>query len=192
MAETRLLAAPVLGGITIALGENRIIERSDLALLSVATRLGEEALLVESIQASWQLSMPDSKRSLASGDMRAIRTAPDQLLLVFPHETPDASRVVAEKLSGSGYVTDQTDAWVVLEVSGATTLAALERICPLDLDPSAFPINASARTVFEHMGAMIVRLSEDRFLLLSARSSAISFLHSIEISFGFVSDVGAS
>ena len=38
----------------------------------------------------------------------------------------------------------------------------------------------------EHMGAMIVHLSGDRFLLLSASSSAQSFLHAVELSYRYV------
>ena len=46
--------------------------------------------------------------------------------------------------------------------------------------------DVSARTVMEHMGAMIVHLSGDRFLLLSASSSAQSFLHAVELSYRYV------
>ncbi|MDX1786447.1 MAG: sarcosine oxidase subunit gamma, partial [Roseovarius sp.] len=67
-------------------------------------------------------------------------------------------------------------------ISGPGSLAALERICMLDLHPDAFKVNAVARTVMEHMGAIIARTGEDTYLLLSASSSAKSFLHAIELS----------
>lgn len=184
MAEITLKAAPVLGGIDLAIGENRILERDDLALVSVATPLGGEAQLEAALSKGWELSVPDPRVSSVSGETRAIRTAPDQMMLVFPHATPDANKTVQDKLGGTGYTTDQTDVWVVLEVSGPQTLAALERLSMLDLE--AFPEDASARTIMEHMGAMVVRLAPDRFLLFSASSSAASFLHAVETSFHWV------
>ena len=65
------------------------------------------------------------------------------------------------------------------------TLAALERLCPLDL--ARVPTRGSGRTVMEHMGALVVRTSEDGFLLMSASSTAGSFLHALETSLHYVS-----
>lgn len=186
MADITLQAAPILGGVDHSIADNRIVERSDLALVSVATPLGGVDALISALKSGWSLSLPEPKLSSVSGDIRAIRTAPDQLLLAFPHDTPDADSVVQSKLGGAGYTTDQTDSWVVLEVSGPDTLAALERICPLDLNPAKFPVDASARTIMEHMGAMIIRLDAEKFLLLSASSSAKSFLHAVETSYHYV------
>lgn len=187
MAEITLTAAPVLG-VDKSLGENRIVERSDLALVSVATPLGGDETLAKTLKSKWKLDVPEPRMTAAAGDMRAIRTAPDQMMLVFPHPTPDAERTAQDKLGGAGYTTDQTDVWVVLEVSGPDTAKALERLCLLDLHPDAFPEGAAARTVMEHMGAMIVRLGADRYWLMSASSSAGSFLHAVETSYAYVMD----
>ncbi|MEM9344402.1 MAG: sarcosine oxidase subunit gamma family protein [Pseudomonadota bacterium] len=170
MASIRLQAKPVLD-VNIEIGGVRIRERDDLALVSVA---GATSL-------DW-LEMPTPTMSTEAGDMRAISIAQDQVMLIFQHRTPDAERVVRKRLN-DGYTTDQTDVWVVLEVEGPYVRDGLERICPLDLHPEEFSIGSAARTVMEHMGAMIVRTGTDRFLLLSARSSAKSFLHAVETSF---------
>ena len=185
MAET-LAARPALGGLDRRIGGSRLRERPDLALVSVAVPLGGEDRLAEALRAGWSLAMPDPRLTTVAGEVRAIRTAPDQMMLLFPHEAPDAEAVVRARLDGAGYTTDQTDAWVALEVSGPEVLPALERLCPLDLDGRSFPEGSAARTVMEHMGATILRLGPERFLLLSARSSARSFLHAVETSFEWV------
>ena len=178
-----LEAAPVLGA-DVSIGGNRIVERDDLALVSVAVPLGDDDAVRSALKSAWSLEWPEPTVSTTASDMRAIRTAQDQVMLVFPHATPDANAHVQAALNGAGYTTDQTDVWVVLEVSGPDTLAALERLCPLDVPQ--FPIHGAGRTVMEHMGAMVVRLAEDRVLLLSASSSAGSFLHAVETSFTYV------
>jgi sarcosine oxidase subunit gamma len=179
-----LEAAPLLGGASLELSGNRIVERDDLAIVSIATPLGGEEALAEALRNGWSLDVPKPTRSSLSGKVRAVQTATDQMMLIFPHATPDAEAVVQERLGGTGYTTDQTDGWIVLEVAGPDTLSALERICPLDL-PS-FEIGGTGRTVMEHLGAMAVRTGDDAFLLMSASSSAASFLHAVETSYRYV------
>lgn len=183
MAELTLMASPVLGGFDLKIGTNRLRERDDLAIVSVATPLGGDAALAAALQSAFLLDMPTPKMEARSDAMHAIRTAPDQLFLVFPHTASDAEPLVQSALAGAGYTTDQTDAWVVLEVSGPDTLTALERICPLDLHPDAFPDGASGRTLMEHLSVIILRLGPERFLLMSASSSAASFAHAVETSY---------
>ena len=188
MGEISLSARPVLGGASLEIGENRIVERGDLALVSVAPPLGDENALAGTLKTAWDLDLPAPTVSTASGEMRALRLTAEQLLLLFPRETPDAEPYVRAALGGTGYTTDQTGAWVVLDVSGPDTLAALERLCPLDLDEGVFPLGGYARTSMEHLGVALVRLAQDRFLLMSASSSAGSFLHAVEVSYRWVTD----
>jgi len=181
-----LSAKPILGGVDLRIGDNQIKERNDLAIVSVATPLGGENALAQSLQDSWNLPLPTPTVASQNSDTFAIRTAPDQLFLVFPHSQPDAEPVVAHRLSGTGYTSDQTDVWVVLDIRGPDTIAALERICPLDA--AHMPTNGSARSIMEHMGTLILRLEERRFWLFSGSSSAASFLHAVETSFRNVAE----
>ncbi len=184
MDEMVLAATPALGGATLEIAGNRVVERDDLAIVSIATPLGGEDALAEALRNGWSLDMPEPERSSLSGEIRAIRTSPDQMMIVFPCAAPDARAVVQQRLGATGYTTDQTDAWIVLEIAGPDTLLAMERICHLDL--RAFETGGSGRTVMEHMGAIAIRTRDDAFLLLSARSSAASFLHAVETSYRYV------
>jgi heterotetrameric sarcosine oxidase gamma subunit len=186
VAELKLEAAPILGDAHFSFADSIVVERDDLALVSISTPQGGDATLADALKRGWSLDVPAPKLSTISGDTRAIRTAPDQMMLVFPHPTPDANAHVQGKLNGAGYTTDQTDAWVVLELSGPQAISALERLCPLDLHDSAFPVNAAGRTSMEHMGALIVRTGNDTYRLMSASSSAQSFLHAVETSIEWV------
>ena len=142
--------------------------------------LGGDAALEQALLTAWTLPRPEPTRFSQSGDMRAVQAAPDQMLLIFPQDTPDARAQVDARLGGTGYTTDQTDVWVVLELEGATVRAALERMCLLDVQ--SFTPGFAARTVMEHMSAWVICLEPDRFWLMSASSSAGSFLHAVETS----------
>ena len=181
-----LSAQACLNNADIQLGENRIVELDELAIVSVAIPLGGADILANALKSGWNISVPEPNMSAVSGDLRAVRSGADQLLLMFPHEAPDANDQVQSKLNGAGYTTDQTDNWVILEVSGPDVDAAMERLSPVDLAIEQFPENSAARTVTEHMGAWIIRTGPKRFLLMSASSSAHSFLHAVETSFRYV------
>ena len=105
------------------------------------------------------------------------------MFILFEAPDPDrAAETVGDALGPAAYVTDQSDSWAMLRIAGAGARAALERICMLDLDAAAFPEGRVARTVMEHLAAIILRDGPDSFLLMSPRSSARSFLHAVELS----------
>ena len=123
---------------------------------------------------------------LRTGDRAALAMTADQVMLVLPEDGPRPDRAVAEALGEAAYVTLQTDAWVILDLEGALARAALERLCPLDIHPDAFSVGAQARTVMEHMGAVLWRTGPDSYRLMSASSSAASFAHAVETSLDHV------
>ncbi|MEM9428721.1 MAG: sarcosine oxidase subunit gamma [Pseudomonadota bacterium] len=178
MAEITLKPTPCLGGVDLRIGAIHIQERDDLALICVAIPQEGEAAVADALLSTWDLPMPAPQRVSTAGERSALWGAPDQVLLLAPR-VPERESEVAAALDGKGYVTDQTHAWVILEVSGPGVQAAFERLVPLDLDPDMFPAGAAARTALEHMAAIALRLEAERFLLLSASSSARSFLHAL-------------
>jgi len=182
VADIPLTAAPALGDVNLIFASCVLTERTDIALISVATPHGGYEALAAKVRDVWGLSMPGATVSLNAGAMRAIPLAADQMMLAFTPDGGLSETSVQADLTDVAYTTLQTDAWAIIELSGSGATAALERICPLDLDLQTFPNGAAARTVMEHLGALIVRLEADRFLLMSARSSAQSFLHAVETS----------
>lgn len=183
MAEYTLQAEPPLAGTEMESAGVRLWAPGDLALVSLALPLGGEAAAEQAVQAAYGVALPDIGRSVVSDDgTRLIRLAPDLAFALFTHATPDAERVVADRLNGAVYTTDQTDVWVALALCGPDTRRALERICPLDLHRQVFAVDHAARTVMEHLGVLILRTGADDYLLLSASSSAQSFLHAVEVS----------
>lgn len=184
MPEFQLVAEPPLFGLNHDYGPVRLSAPVGLTLVSVALPLGGEEEAQKAIKAAYGVELPAVGRYALSSDgaTRLIRTASDQGLLLFAHPAPDGERVVAARLLGKVYSTNQTDAWVGLEIEGAAARAVLERISPLDLDSRVFTEDMAQRTVMEHLGVLILRKGPDAFLLLSASSSAASFLHAIETS----------
>lgn len=118
----------------------------------------------------------------SSGNGKLIAMQQNQLFYLWENSGEDALEMVANKLGNQGYYTDQSDSWVIVSVSGIHARKALERICPIDLFRDDFPVGSFARTRMEHLGVLIMCVGDDDYWLMSARSSAGSFLHAIETS----------
>jgi len=153
-------------------------------MVSLAVPLGGTDALSDAVASAYGVSLPRVGQSAVSqgGKARFLGLSQDQFFVLLDGMDPDVEQKVNARLGGAAYSTDQTHVWSALAISGPMARRALERICPIDLHPLAFPEGALARTVMEHMGAMIIRTGENDFLLLSAASSARSFLHAVETS----------
>ncbi|WP_397542827.1 sarcosine oxidase subunit gamma family protein [Roseovarius salis] len=183
MAEYSLVSAPPLAGVDKSIGAVRIMTPKHLAIVAIALPLGGESAADTAVQSAYGLTLPPPGESAETGKGETlVRLGEDQAFVLFERAAPDAEAVVRDKLGEAVYVTDQTDSWCVLEMSGAGCRTALERICPIDLNPEAFGRGDAARTVMEHLGVLVLRTGTDSYLLLSASSSAGSFLHMLETS----------
>ena len=189
MAEFSLTAAPPLAGVDEKFDGIHLRAPKDLAIVAVALPLGGEDAALTAIRKGYGADLPAPGKSVSAKEDGAtlLRLAPDQAFILFHRAEPDAEAVVAEGIGDTAYLTDQTDVWCGLEVSGPRARIALERICPIDIHADAFAVGDAARTVMEHLGTIIIRTEQDTFLLLSASSSAGSFLHAVETSIRNVS-----
>ena len=155
------------------------------AIVSIAIPNGGEAALLAALQGAYTIDLPVVGRTAVSATTNAtlLRLARDQMFVLFPQ--PASGRptdAIADALGDTAYLTDQSDSWAALRIAGSNCRAALERICPLDLDAATFPPGMVARTAMEHLGVIMVCEAADTYLLLSARSSADDFLHAVETS----------
>ena len=183
MLDFELVSAPPLAGYDQSFEGVTLKAPADLAIVSMALPLGGEAAAEKAIKVAFGAGLPEIGKSVVGkGDVRLVRLSLDSAFAIFTHATPDAEPHVADKLKGAAYTTDQTDVWTGLEIAGPNARTALERICPIDLHASGFAEGDAARTTMEHLGTLIIRTGDDTFLLLSASSSAKSFLHAVETS----------
>ena len=185
-----------------------LIEVTGLSMVSIAPLVGSQAALQTAMAKLFKTGRtsetsktdktgkndrPKPNATVAldrSGKPRCILmpSAQNQWFLCFDDDGTDpidaAKALLGQRLSKQMAMTDQSDSWVILALSGLHSRQTLARICPIDCSASAMPIGTTARTSMEHLGAIITRRPDEGdhqpcFWLLSARSSAASFLHAI-------------
>ena len=168
-----------------------LVEVSPRSIVSVSPFTGNEAAFNTAIDRLFNSIPPNATRAFeqrGKNGLVFLPSAHNQWFLCFNNEVTDPvakARVLFGKVTSSQLaMTDQSDAWVILALSGPLVYRTLERICPIDCSSIAMPIGTTARTVIEHLGTIVLRRPDDEngnpcFWLMSARSSAASFLHTI-------------
>lgn len=184
MADFTLKAVSPMDGYSENFDGVSLREVADLDIVSIALPLGGEELALTAIQSVFGISAPPVGTSATTVEQsaRLVRLAQDQLFVLIARAKTDAADHIADQFNGAAYTTDQTDGWTGLEIAGTRARDILERICPLDLHPHAFAINSAARTSMEHLGTIIIRTGDETYQLLSASSSAGSFLYAVKTS----------
>jgi len=184
VAEFTLIPEPPLEGYVSTFGETTLNVPKDLAIVSIALPLGGEKDALDAIKSAYGCDLPEAGKAVLAKEsgFTFMRLAKDQAFVLFTYAKPNAIDIIEAQLKGAAYLTDQTDVWFALQLAGQDARRALERICPIDVHPNHFEVHDCARTIMEHLGAVILRTAHDEYLLMSASSSAGSFLHAVEIS----------
>ncbi|MGE4595339.1 MAG: sarcosine oxidase subunit gamma family protein [Gammaproteobacteria bacterium] len=162
-----------------------VCEVVDQSLVMIAMPNGEAEKIEAAIKKSCGLSLPAMGQSTQSSDSSITlwRLQKNQVLAYYAYESDDAEANIAERFNApSAYYTDQSDTWAMIRVSGERSRDILERICPIDLDPSVFTLGSVSRTIMEHIGTIIYRDGDDSYVLLTMRSFGRSMMHAIEVS----------
>lgn len=149
------------------------LDHEDLgALTSLAPFKGRKAALNDALKAAHDLSLPAPLRSSGKAGARVLWFGRSHYLLAGPE--PDAS------LGQVAALTDQSDAWCVVRLSGAGAVDALARLVPVDLRPAVFKRGHTVRTQVQHMSASITRVGDDGFVILVFRSMAKTLVHDLQ------------
>ena len=161
-----------------------VSEVIDKSLVMAAIPKGTSGEVENAIKKSCGLSLPNMEYSSKSLDSSITlwRLQNSQVLAYFSYDGDDAESYLKSKLNAPLYLTDQSDTWAMIRVSGPKCRDVLERICPINIDSEVFEVGRVSRTVMEHIGTIIFRDKDDSYVLLTMRSFGRSMLHAIEVS----------
>ena len=155
MVSKLLLPISPLNGYSKEFEDNILEEVADLGVISLATSVENKILLDLNIKKIFKVDLPvPGKSSLSKdGKFRIVGLSIDQWLAIFKSDESDPETVFKNTLSDDVYFTTQTDAWVILRMSGPLALKALERICPINLDPMSIIVDLRRYLVMEQSSA---------------------------------------
>ncbi|SDN42165.1 sarcosine oxidase subunit gamma [Lutimaribacter pacificus] len=172
MAEL-VARTPCAGLLPIAGGGVRVTEVDPGPMTAIAPFRGKEKTLAGALKRAHGVGWPAPGQSEASGDLRILWFGHSHALLTGVAPKPT--------LANHAALTDQGDAWAVVQVEGAGTRDVLARLTPLDLRDGAFPVGACARSEVQHMQAAILRVAGDAYRVMVFRSMARTLVHDLQV-----------
>ena len=142
--------------------------------LRLQTRPGAE-LNTTPLERLTGIVLPPGPQENVDNKISAYWLAPNDWLLVNPASDIDSINTALQDSSNevTYVVTDLTDAYSIIDISGEDAVARLAEGCSVDLDDKAFPSGRYALTRLQHLSVIIHRLDDTpRFRVLVDRSVA--------------------
>jgi len=164
--------SPCDGLLPITRGGWTLSEVDTGRITSIAPFAGQEAALSGALQTAYGLGFPEPGHSAEEDGARILWSGRRQAFLLGPE--PDAA------LARHAAVTDQSDGWAALHLSGAGCEAVLARLVPLDLRAEVFAPGCTARSLLQHCHVSVTRLDDTGFLILGYRSMAGTLVHDLD------------
>jgi sarcosine oxidase subunit gamma len=161
------------------IGALTIVETPDVALASVAARLGQEAVCRKALGGALGAAVPEPGKALLVDPVSALWMGPDQWLLWARHQSHELlADGIKTELGAAASVTEQNDAWVCFDVSGPSVVDLSERLCAAPA--RRMRTGDAQRTAIHHMGCFLIVLEAGQeFRFVAPRSSAGSFHHAL-------------
>jgi sarcosine oxidase subunit gamma len=186
-------AVPVSGG---GAGVTAVV-RDGLALATVLARKGVARRLTEDVRKRFEVELPKVSQRTAASDVAFAGTGPGAWLAIAENGGNEFAARLMGALDGLASVSDQSDGYVLIRLSGARVRDALAKLIPIDLHPRAFEVGAVASTVASYIGVTLWRLADEPdaaavFEIVMFRSLARSFWHALAeaaAEYGFVGRV---
>lgn len=159
----------------------RISSRDDLWLVSFAAYRSTLPAVLEAIQTTYAVELPQAPTSVTSGDVSFLWAGPQRWLAVAARDqVKDLEQDLLNILSSNAAITDQSDGQAVLQISGNRARDVLSKCVSVDLHPSAFGENDVAITQISHIGATVWQTDNAPTYQIGVfRSFADSFAHDI-------------
>ena len=164
-----LIAKSALEGRSLTQGTVSLAEVEVGPITSLAVFPGGAKAVAKGLK-TLGLAMPEPNTFAEKKGVRIVWSGRDQAFLIGA-EPP--------VLEGAA-LTDQSDGWAVLSVSGAAAVEVLARLVPVDLRLVAFPVGRAIRTQLNHMNVVILRVGDHAFEILVFRSMARTAWHELE------------
>ena len=171
-----LIAKSALEGRRLQLGTVTLAEAEVGPITGIAVFPGGAKAVAKGLK-GLGLAMPSPLTFSEKKGARIVWTGRDQAFLIG---------IDPPEIEGAA-LTDQTDGWTSLALSGAGVVDVLARLVPVDLRLAACPVGTALRTQVNHMNAVILRTGDQAFEIMVFRSMAQTAWHELQTTMSMVS-----
>jgi sarcosine oxidase subunit gamma len=137
--------------------------------IAAITLFADRARGLAALQSVLGADIPTTPRCLQNGTITLACVAPGRFLASGPRDSNLPARL-ARSLQGLAAITDQSDMWETLIVSGPTARDRLSRVVPIDLNEAAFAVADVALTRAGHLDVRLWRCGAQTYEISVTRS----------------------
>jgi heterotetrameric sarcosine oxidase gamma subunit len=159
-------------------------ERDGLGIATVIVGRGQVAALTQRVRERFGIVLPHGPYRAAAGGVAFAGTGPETWLGTQEQGGNKFAASLKVEIGSTASVSDQSDGYAILRLTGPKLRDTLARIIPIDVDLRAFKPGDVAATVASHMEATLWRIEDAPdgapvFEIAVFRSLAGSFWHSL-------------
>ncbi len=162
--------SPFDGLLPLSYGSVEVTEVDLGTITSVAPFSGQTEAVSKALAKTVGCSLPPVGAFSETGTTRIAWSGLDQWFVMSE---------AAVSVPGAA-LTDQSDAWASVMVSGGDARDVMNRMVPIDLRPEVFEVGHVARTMLGHMSCLLMRVGADQYVVLVFRSMAASAAHDLD------------
>ena len=137
-----------------------VLDRDGLALATVLVRKGQTAAFAQRVRDRFAMELAPGLRRSSYQQIAFIATGPNAWLATSEAGGNAFAPALAEAIGDLAAVSDQSDGYAVLRLSGRDVRAALCKLIAIDIHPRAFNVNDVASTIAAHSGVTLWRLDD--------------------------------
>jgi len=168
--------SPLIGlSLPVTIGTATISERILEHATSIAPFQGQDAKLSAVLNSHIGLDLPAVGHASQSAQQELFWCGQGQYMLTSPSETVQS---LAPHLGKLAALSDQSDAWAVLELRGTDASLIVARLCPLDM--RGLKEGHAARSEFAHMMS-IIQPRQNGYDIWVMRSFGKTALHHLTV-----------
>jgi heterotetrameric sarcosine oxidase gamma subunit len=135
--------------------------REEVGLATVMARRGASDALTQRVRERFGIDLPQGPRRSDATGLVFAGTGPGAWLALIERDGDDLAPRLMSELDGVASVSDQSDGYTVIRLSGARVRDALAKLIPVDVHPHAFKVGDVASTVASHIGVTVWRLPDE-------------------------------
>jgi len=136
-------------------------DRDGLGIATVQARKACVEDLAQRLRERFSIELPAGAVRTTSGNFALAGTAPGTWLATCEEGGNGFAYELRETLADLASISDQSDGYAVLRLSGPSVRDTLYKLVPVDLHPGVFPVGGVAATVAAHIGVTLWRLRDD-------------------------------
>jgi len=152
------------------------------ALVQLIARGHRDDALKDAVRSKYGIALPEKPAMARSPELSFLWSGHRSwMAMAGEGDTPDLESRLRDDLGSLVSGSDQSDAWLLLELSGAKARDALAKLTPIDLHPRVFRPGDTAMTLFGHIAGQITQIdSVPTFELMVFRGFAEFFLNDVK------------